>query len=185
MEVILFRFWFVNIHYNDVIMGAMASQITSLAIVYLFNRLFRHRSTKTSKIRVTGLCAGNSPVTDEFPAQRASSAENVSIWWRHHVLRHYTCHFGPVHQNILQICIGVFSKASSHRRHHDDVIKWKHFPGYWPFVRGIHRSPVVFLPKASDVEPLMFSLICAWTNGWTNNETPVIWDAIALTMTSL
>ena len=51
----------------------------------LLNRLFRHRSKKTSKLRVTGLCARNSPVTDEFPAQMASNAENVSIWWRHHV----------------------------------------------------------------------------------------------------
>ena len=49
----------------------------------LLNRLFRRRSKKTSKLRVTGLCAGNSPVTGEFPAQRASNAENVSIWWRH------------------------------------------------------------------------------------------------------
>ena len=39
---------------------------------------------KTSKLRVTGLCVGNSPVTEEFPAQMASNAENVSIWWRHH-----------------------------------------------------------------------------------------------------
>ena len=39
--------------------------------------------TETSKLRVTGLCAGNSPVTSEFPAQRASNAENVSIWCRH------------------------------------------------------------------------------------------------------
>ena len=51
----------------------------------LLNRLFRHRSKKTSKLRVTDLCAGNSPVTGEFPAQRASNAENVSIWWRHHL----------------------------------------------------------------------------------------------------
>ena len=50
----------------------------------LLNRLFRHRSKKISKLRVTGLCAGNSPVTDEFPAQKASNAENLSIWWRHH-----------------------------------------------------------------------------------------------------
>ena len=48
------------------------------------NRLFGHRSKKTSKLRVTGLCAGNSPETGEFPAQMASNAENVSIWWRHH-----------------------------------------------------------------------------------------------------
>ena len=55
---------------------------------YLLNRLFRRssrRSSKrTSKLLVTGLCAGNSPVTSEFPAQRASDVENVSIWWRPH-----------------------------------------------------------------------------------------------------
>ena len=51
----------------------------------LLNRLFRRRSNKTSKLRVTGLCEGNSPVTGEFPAQRASYSEYVSIWRRHHV----------------------------------------------------------------------------------------------------
>ena len=50
----------------------------------LLNRLFRRRSKKTSELRVTGLCAGNSPVPGEFSAQMASDAENVSIWWRHH-----------------------------------------------------------------------------------------------------
>ena len=50
----------------------------------LLNHLFRRRSKKTPKPRVTGLCVGNSPVTGEFPAQRASNTENVSIWWRHH-----------------------------------------------------------------------------------------------------
>ena len=49
----------------------------------LLNPLFRRRPKKTSKLRVTGLCAGNSPVTGEFPEQRASNAENVSIGWRH------------------------------------------------------------------------------------------------------
>ena len=68
-------------HYSDVIMSTMASQIPSITIVY---------STVTSgadqgkQFRVTGLCEGNSPVTGEFPAQRASNAENISIWWRHH-----------------------------------------------------------------------------------------------------
>ena len=47
-----------------------------------FNLCFRRRSKKTSKIRVTGRCAGNSPGTGEFPAQMASNAENISIWWR-------------------------------------------------------------------------------------------------------
>ena len=49
------------------------------------NRLFRRRPKKTSKLRVNGLCAGDSPGTGEFPAQMPSNAENVSIWWRHHV----------------------------------------------------------------------------------------------------
>ena len=51
---------------------------------YLLNRLFRRRSKKASKLRVTGLCVGNSPVTGEFPAQKAINAEIFSIWWRHH-----------------------------------------------------------------------------------------------------
>ena len=67
---------------NDVIMSAMASQIQPHDC--LLNQLFRHRSKKTSKLRVTGFCEGNSPVTGEFPTQRASNAENVSIWCRHH-----------------------------------------------------------------------------------------------------
>ena len=49
----------------------------------LLNRLFRHRWKKTSTPRVAGLCERNSPVTGEFPTQRASNAKNVSIWWRH------------------------------------------------------------------------------------------------------
>ena len=50
----------------------------------LLSSLFGRRSKKTSKLRVTGLCAWNSPGTGAFPAQMASYAENVSIWWRHH-----------------------------------------------------------------------------------------------------
>ena len=49
----------------------------------LLNRLFRGRSKKTLKLRVTGLCERNPPVTGGFPTQCASNAENVSIWWRH------------------------------------------------------------------------------------------------------
>ena len=53
--------------------------------------LFRRRSKKTSKLRVTALCEGNSPVTGEFPAQRTSNAENISIWWRNHGQRVLPC----------------------------------------------------------------------------------------------
>ena len=70
-------------HYRDVIMSAMASQITSLTSVCSTVYLAADKK-KTPKLRVTGLCAGNSPITGEFPAQRISNAENASIWWRRH-----------------------------------------------------------------------------------------------------
>ena len=72
-----------SLHYNDVIMSAMASQITGVSIV-CSTVGFRRRSKKTPKLRVTGPCAGTSPVTGEFLTQKANNAENVSIWWRHH-----------------------------------------------------------------------------------------------------
>ena len=49
-------------------------------------------------------------------------------------------------------------------------IKWKHFPRYWPFVRGIHRSPVNSSHKGQWRGALMFSLICIWINAWVNNR---------------
>ena len=75
-------------HYNGIVMSAMASQITSLMVVYSTVYL-RRTSNKTSKLCITGLCEGNSAVTGEFPAQRASNAENISIWWRHYVSPDY------------------------------------------------------------------------------------------------
>ena len=120
----------------------------------LLNRLFRRRSKKTSKLRVTGLCAGNSPGTSEFPAQMASNTENVSIWWRHHGSTDFLACWKPNWNSL----------------YHDDVIKWKHFPRYWPFVQGIHRWPVNSPHKGQWRGALMFSLICAWINGWVNNR---------------
>ena len=78
-------------HYDDVIMGAMESQITSLTVVYSTvysdaDQRKHQSSTSLAFVRrihrgpVTGLCAGNSPVTGEFPAQMASNAENVSAF---------------------------------------------------------------------------------------------------------
>ena len=53
---------------------------------------------------------------------------------------------------------------------HNDVIKWKHFPRCWPFVLGIHRSPVNSPHKGQWRGALMLSLICAWINCWVNNR---------------
>ena len=85
-------------------------------------------------------CAGNSPVTWSWQPQYRLTV--LSAWW-------------------LQISWHIFC--------HDDVIKWKHFPRYWPFVRGIHRSPVNSPHKGQWRGALMFSLICARINDWVNN----------------
>ena len=64
-------------------------------------------------------------------------------------------------------CTGTCSHVSPI---HDDVIKWKHFPRYWPFVRGIHRYPVNSKHKGQWRGALMFSLISACVNTWVNNR---------------
>ena len=79
----------------------------------LLSRLFRRRSQKTSKLHVTGLCAGNSPGTDEFPAQMASNAENVFIWWRHHEVHHRH----RVLANTRQLKFGHKCRCCSARSH--------------------------------------------------------------------
>ena len=76
--------------------------------------------------------------------------------------RIFVCNgFMPVHKDPLS------KKILSN---HDDVIKWKHFPRNWPFVREIHRSPVNFLHKGQWRGALMFTLIYAWINDWVNNR---------------
>ena len=84
----------------------------------LLYRLFRRRSKKTSKLRVTSLCEGNSPVTDEFPSQRASNAENVSIWWRHHdilvhhIVLRYVCQVIKIY-NLIYIKVAKWMDLSN------------------------------------------------------------------------
>ena len=58
---------------------------------------------------------------------------------------------------------------------HDDAIKWTYFPRYWPFVWGIHQSPVNSPHEGQRRGALMFSLIHAWTNGWVNNRDAGDW----------
>ena len=62
---------------------------------------------------------------------------------------------------------------------HDDVIQWKHFPRYWLFVRGIHRSPVNFPHKGQWHGALLFSLICTRINGWVNNREAVEFETLS------
>ena len=104
----------------------------------LLKRLFGCISKKTSKLRVTGLCVGNSPVTVEFPAQSACNAENGSIWWRHHVLAQYmtkalkrrhgkhTVSKLPIRQQdiISQEPINTLRPRQNGRHFPDDIFKW-------------------------------------------------------------
>ena len=63
----------------------------------------------------------------------------------------------------------LFNSSGAEARFHDDVIKWKHFPRYWPFVRGVNRSPMDSPHKGQRRGALIFSLLCVWTNGRANN----------------
>ena len=76
-----------------------------------------------------------------------------------------TLHTIPLLRSLV-ICLCGFSYHALH----DDVIKWKHLPRYWPFVRGIYRSPVNSPHKGQWRGALLFSLICAWINGWVNTR---------------
>ena len=93
----VFHLWFSMrksyIHYNDVIMGAMASQITSLTIVYstVYSCEDQRKHQSSASLAFffyffffIFFWGGNSPGTGEFPAQKDSNAENVSSWWRNH-----------------------------------------------------------------------------------------------------
>ena len=75
----------------------------------LLNRLFRCISKKILKLRITGLCERNSLVTGEFPAQRASNAENSSIWWHHHVLEESSQGWGLLKLHSLISLLWKFS----------------------------------------------------------------------------
>ena len=129
----------------------------------LLNCWFRRRSKKTSKLRVTGLCDGNSTVPGEFPAQKASNAENVFISWRHNVCvtasrcaLWYECiwfhrqsnnttslmaHFGVKYYSDVtwaswRLKSPYFDSSFNNSFMLTPMEKGRH---YCPFVRGIHR----------------------------------------------
>ena len=84
---------------------------------FLLNRLFGRISKKTSKLRVTGLCAGNSPVTGEWPTQMVSNAENVSIWWHHHEI---ICLNGVVSSILV---LALFNSSKLRHRAYSSLMK--------------------------------------------------------------
>ena len=106
---------------------------------------------------------------------------NITINRRHFHAGVFSCHRNRLRvpnwktkhnpTNILLYSMAISGASNCHCGEiHDDVIKWKHFPRYWPFVREIHRSPVNFPYKGQWRGALMFTLICARMNGWVNNR---------------
>ena len=83
----------IDRHYSDVIVSAKASQIIGVSnhrrLGCLLSGLFKRRWKEAPKLRVTGLCEGNPPVTGGFPSERVSNAANVFVRWRYHVLANY------------------------------------------------------------------------------------------------
>ena len=110
------------------------------------------------------------PQGRHFPPRYAKGLPGVIRVWSGHFIRDL-CDQWCVHTTysdqggITAAGIGNLVPSSLH----EDVIKWKHFPRYWPFVRGIHRSPVNSPHKGQRHGALMFSLICTWTDSWANN----------------
>ena len=142
-------------------MTTVASQITSLTVVYSI------------------------VYSDAYQRKHQSSASLAFVWVIHREPVN-SPHKGPVTRKMAHLMTSswipypatILCEPESHMRPtslavyeftHDDVIKWKHVPRYWPFVRGIHRSPVNYPHKGQWRGALKFSLICVWINGWVNN----------------
>ena len=138
-------------------MGSIASQITSLAIVY-------------------------SSVYSGIDQRKHQSSASLAYVWGIHRRPVNSPHKGPVTQKMIPFddvimqnahrvklrmyCPRILCVVSAYN--HDDVIEWKHSPRYWPFVRGIHWSPVDSPYKDQWRGALMLSLI--WTNSLANNR---------------
>ena len=142
---------------NDFLCGPY-SRVTSMSMFALFHNLFCSINMYVIVARLVAFCVGILPQLTKI--RKSTSHDHVcsitptsrgghSVRWK---LNGDTTHTSPVHYI------------------HDDVIKWKHFPRYLPFVRGIHRFLVNSRHKGQWRGALNFSLIYAWTNGWVNNR---------------
>ena len=153
-------------------MSTLASKITSLTNVYstVYSGADQRKHQRSGSLAfVWGIHRRPHkwPVTRKmFPFDDVimTMPNSISIWHRRLVVAmlYYAGPYNTILYSIWQ-WFGFWT-------HHDDVIKWKHFPRYWPFVRGIHQSPVNSPHKGQWRRALMFPLICVGINGWINNR---------------
>ena len=142
-------------------MGVVASQITTLTIVYSTDYSDadqRKRQSSASLAFVRGIHRGPMNSPHKWPVTRKMFPFDDVIM---------------VSMQTPKFQVSRLLKDTNETTipiPHDDVIKWKHFLRYWPCVRGIHRSTVNSPHKGQWRGALMFSLICVWINGWINNR---------------
>ena len=154
-------------------MGAMASQITSLTIVYstVYSNTDQGKHQSSASLAfVWGI------VTGEFPAQMTSNAkmfplDDVIIIQKKKFQIRWNLTWNRCILHEPQVSIhnhGVVDRLSPPPINHDDVIKWKHFPRNWPFVRGIHRSRWIPHTQASGAE--LWCFLWSVSDDWVNNR---------------
>ena len=142
----------------------------------LFNRLSMCRSMKTSKLCVTGFCEGNSPVTGEFPAQRASDA--VSIWWRHRENLHVFRRLCESQFKLVSVNNGVHNEYwynYSERQYMGNITAHALTCLFEEYLRIWWRQDMGIFPhnwhsKSQWYGTLMFYVWLSWTNCWTDSQ---------------
>ena len=161
-------------------MSAMASEIIGITIVYstvCSGAYQRKHQSSGSLAFVRGLYRWPVNSSHKGPVKRKMFPfDDVIISWcllyGQGLTKHHSCR--DIEKLICMTWLHTHAVASMMvqwwRHQMDDVIKWKHFPRYWPFVRGIHRSQVNSPHKGQWRGSLMFSLICTWINGWVNHR---------------
>ena len=161
-------------HYSDVIMSMTTSQITCIPIVCSTicpgADQQRKRQSSASLAFVRGIhqwlvdSPHKGPVT-----QKIFSFDDIIMQSNALITTQPLLTLMNIRHDVTGKLQPLYNMLELHGEH-DDVIKWKHFPRNWPFVRGIHQSPVNSPHKGQWSGALMFSLICVLINNWVNNR---------------
>ena len=172
--------WFVYITYNVVERRASSSKHTKdkSLLWWSYMCIFWDYHTGETDPVITGPHYNTSLTWLRKDATMTTHAKPLStdnLWWAAILLRCRLHCCSVPEATVFHMYTETSAGSRYHDRsskifNHDDVIKWKHFPRYWPFVRGIHRPPVNSPHKGQWRGALMFTLICARIKGWVNNR---------------
>ena len=164
--MLLLCYPFLVQHYDDVLMTTMATQITSLTVVYstVYSDAHQRKHQSSASLAFVWGIHRDRWIPRTKGQLRGKCFHLMTSSWIHAIKL-------PTLSRVVSLaCWELYDCHSATRAMcspkpqegcHDDVVKWKHFPRYWPFVRGIHRSPVNSTHKGQWRGALMFSLICA------------------------